>query len=233
MLVLLLFILSISSGNALSHTFAGDFNSSLILSPQIACLKSNHLATSDSSSVLVTVDDNGNVIASLSHLDAIPVNENRSEGVSYALVLDGSGDWVGFVEDFALRIQALGYDIIIVRLEGDLTKAGFNALKVWRVQTCPVPVYFYGSDDDSSILPADSIQIGDRKIEETQFIKGPVFIVCYTFPALFFAALQFVAAVRKLYKTQFPKKINPGTLVCLMAIVLSFLLSKRIANLLF
>jgi hypothetical protein len=66
---------------------------------------------------------------------------NRSAGVTYALNVDATITYGGFPEDLALVVSELGYDVLILRSNGDDLQASYMSNAFWRKLKCPIPVY--------------------------------------------------------------------------------------------
>jgi hypothetical protein len=116
-------------------------------------------------------------LAPISVMKRDPVYQllNREDGLLYALNLDLSGSYGGYPEDLSQAALELGYDILIVRGNGDDFQAHYLSSFFWRTFKCPVPLFRIGSihtEQLKSINSTDLFTIYDDPNPSFQFDVG-------------------------------------------------------------
>jgi hypothetical protein len=195
-----------------SVTFGFDGNNdttkSITLSPRMPCIHTNTLVSGDRVFALST--------------------DFSSNGTGSAVIQTYVGYFLGYMDELANTAHALGYEVLIIRVDGDITQAGFTALRVWsKIEQCVIPTYLYGGDDDALIRNAKFIRIQDTAISEVTFNQSVIFIMCFTVPSVILIAIQMALAIKKIIKLGFPQVFNVGTAVCLLAVVLGIFQRKQ------
>lgn len=122
-------------------------------------------------------------------------------------VLDGTGIRGGFFETFADIAFQNGFDVVIVIVRGDVTRAGFSANWGWlSMSRCKsIPIYIAASTD-VILTQATLLSISDQIISETSFIETPEFWIAFANPT---AVLGF------------PFIRNAGSQICCLGLLLS------------
>lgn len=146
------------------------------------------------------------------------------------VLLDATGYSAGFFQSLACFLHSKGYNFVIFRVSGDVTRAGFDALFSWTSKDCCIPTYLIGDIETDGALSATNAQFLDQTILEVDFFNGPVFLITFTIPCVVSIAIVFVLSLKKLYRTGFPYIRHTGTYICILGFFFSVSIAFNLAN---
>eukprot|EP00475_Leptophrys_vorax_P002781 TRINITY_DN11574_c0_g1_i1.p1 TRINITY_DN11574_c0_g1~~TRINITY_DN11574_c0_g1_i1.p1 ORF type:complete len:501 (-),score=107.04 TRINITY_DN11574_c0_g1_i1:162-1610(-) len=149
----------------------------------------------------------------------------RLQTTSYsanALSLDGSGSYGGFPEDLAAATQSLGYDVLLIRGNGDDPQALAMSITFWRDKNkCPIPVFRAGSIHSEKLSRINSSNLvsieADSISTPTGILAGALQIIQLLITTILVVPPLLYVGFKKLYELYVSRsQWTTGTVVCIV-----------------